>query len=168
VSAAAPPTGKNRGWFVSLAVDERVITKAFGIGGLIVFSSYQPQISIVSGVCGKTGTSFLYTLYLTNGNPVLTDSSGNYSRYQTVDVFVAPPTIDSGSTKNAVNPNQRSAATLTAEQLSIMANLKALGPKNARYGNFYLVVNAMGSDTRYIGVAALPVPFIVHNWKQVQ
>jgi hypothetical protein len=173
VSAASPPTGKNRGWYVRLAADERVITKAFGLSGLIVFSSYQPQVTITSGgggpICGKTGTSFVYSLYLKNGNPVLKDPDTNqFTRYQQVDVFVAPPTVDLGSTKNDANNSQKSSATLTAEQLNIMENLKSYFPRGTRFSSVYYNVAVMGSDTRNMGVAAVPVGILVRNWKQVQ
>ena len=170
VSGPTAPPGLNRGWYIRLRTDERVITKAFGLSGLVVFSSYRPNATTpdANGLCGRTGSSYVYTLYLKNANPVLQDPvSKNLVRFEKIDIFVAPPTVDSGSTKNPNNPNQRSVATLTPEQISIMNNLKATFPKNARFGNFFYVINAMGSDTRFIGVAAVPNPIIVRNWQQV-
>ncbi len=171
VSGALPPTGLNRGWYVRLAVSERVITKTFGLSGLIVFSSFQPQVTSTSGpngpICGRTGQSFVYTIYAKNGNAVLTDPVTNaLTRYQEQNVFMAPPTIDQ-PTKNPYNP-RKSAAQLSQAQLDIMKNLMAFFPKGTRFGNFFYVVEAMGSDTRYVGVAAIPVGILERNWKQVQ
>jgi len=171
VSATSPPTGLNRGWYIRLANNERVITKTFGLSGLIVFSSFQPQVTFTSSgsgpVCGKTGQSFVYTIYAKNGNPVLHDSSGNLVRYQEQNVFMAPPTIDQ-PTKNPNNPNRRSVAQLTPAQMDIMKSLMSYFPKGTKFGNFFYTVEAMGSDTRYVGVAAIPVGILERNWKQVQ
>jgi hypothetical protein len=154
-----------------LAADERVITKTFGLSGLIVFSSFQPHINFSSGgsgpLCGRTGQSFVYTIYAKNGNPVFNDpDTGAPTRYQEENVFMAPPTIDQ-PTKNPYNP-RRSVAQLTQEQTDIMKTLMSYFPKGTRFGNFFYTVEAMGSDTRYVGVAAIPVGILERNWKQVQ
>jgi hypothetical protein len=160
ISATLPPTGKNRGWYLRLATDERVITKAFGLSGLIVFSTYQPQTTFTttSGgpVCGKTGASFAYTIYTKTGNPIIAP--------QEQDVFLAPPTIDSGSTKNPNNPNQTTAEALTTQQLQIMRSLLQYCPKGTKAGNFFYTVNQSGSDTRYVGIAAIPICLVKRNW----
>jgi len=171
VSATAPPTGLNRGWYIRLAADERVITKTFGLSGLVVFSSFQPHINFTSGsggpLCGRTGQSFVYTIYAKNGNAVFNDpATGSPTRYQEQNVFMAPPTIDQ-PTKNPYNP-RKSVAQLSQAQMDIMKNLMAYFPKGTRFGNFFYTVEAMGSDTRYVGVAAIPVGILERNWKQVQ
>ena len=172
VSATTPPTGLNRGWYIRLAADERVITKTFGLSGLIVFSSFQPHINFTSGsggpLCGRTGQSFVYTIYAKNGNPVFNDpATGSPTRYQEQNVFMAPPTIDQ-PTKNPYNASRKTVADLTQAQIDIMKNLMSYFPKCARFGNFFYTVEAMGSDTRYVGVAAIPVGICERNWKQVQ
>jgi Tfp pilus tip-associated adhesin PilY1 len=167
-----PPVGKKRGWYLRLPANERVITKAFGLSGLIVFSAYQPQLNTSTSptgpVCGRTGTSRVYTVYANNGNPVLRDPDTNLdTRFQDSDVFVAPPTVDLGSTKNP-STTQHNAATLTAEQVDIMNHLKSYFPASCKFGNFWYTISAMGSDTRYVGIAAIPMCIIEHNWKDVQ
>jgi hypothetical protein len=82
-------------------------------------------------------------------------------------VFVAPPTVDLGSTKNP-STTQHNAATLTAEQVDIMNHLKSYFPASCKFGNFWYTISAMGSDTRYVGIAAIPMCIIEHNWKDVQ
>jgi hypothetical protein len=110
----------------------------------------------------------VYTIYAKNGNPVLHDpATGALTRYQEQNVFMAPPTIDQ-PTKNPNNPNRRSVATLTAAQMDIMKTLMTYFPKGTKFGNFFYTVEAMGSDTRYVGIAAIPVGILERNWRQVQ
>jgi len=162
-----PATGMKRGWYLRLTPNERVITKAFGLSGLIVFSAYLPDAQPPNPqLCGRTGVSRTYTLYASNGNAVLKKNNA-YTRYQDSPVFQAPPTVDLGSTKNPTT-TQRSAASLTAEQKDIMDRLKSFFPASCKFGNFWYNISAMGSDTRYIGIAAVPMCIIEHNWKEVQ
>jgi Tfp pilus tip-associated adhesin PilY1 len=165
----SPNTGMKRGWSIRLTANERVISKAFGLSGLIVFSAYLPDAlnAPVAGVCGRSGVSRTYTLYANNGNPVLTTTAGVDTRFQDSPVFQAPPTVDLGSTKNPTTP-QHNGETLTASQVSIMEHLKDVFPQSCKFGNFWYNISAMGSDTRYIGLAAVPMCIIEHNWKDVQ
>jgi hypothetical protein len=165
-----PPAGKKKGWYLRLPANERVITKAFGLSGLLVFSSYEPQIttstSTTGPVCGRTGTSRAYTLYLNNGNPVLRDPDTNLdTRFQTSDVFMAPPSVDLGGTKNATATGT-TVERLTPEQIDIMNRLKAYFPQSCRFGNYWYTVSAMGSDTRFVAIAAIPICVVEHNWKE--
>jgi Tfp pilus tip-associated adhesin PilY1 len=167
-----PPVGKKKGWYMRLPANERVITKAFGLSGLLVFSTYEPQLttstSTTGPVCGRTGTSRAYTLYLNNANPVLRDpDTGLDTRFQTSDVFTAPPTVDLGGTKNDTATGS-TVERLTPEQVDIMGRLKAYFPQGCKFGNYWYTVSAMGSDTRFVAIAAIPICFIEHNWKEVQ
>jgi hypothetical protein len=166
-----PPAGKNRGWYLRLLANERVITPAFALGGLVVVSSYEPDPppppAATGALCGHTGTSRVYTVYASNGNPVLHDTVLNQDvRFQEVDVFVAPPTVDSGSTKNPAT-GQHSAGELSATQENIMKHLKDYFPTGTKFGNFWFNVSAMGSDTRYVGIAAIPIGIFERNWKSL-
>jgi Tfp pilus tip-associated adhesin PilY1 len=172
-----PPLGKKKGWYMRLPANERVIAKAFGLSGLLVFSSYEPQLTTSTSssgpVCGRTGTSRAYTLYLNTARSVVP--------FQESDVFIAPPTVDIGGTKNP-SPGGGSGgsggsgggsdgsdvAALTPEQVDIMENLKSYFPSSCRFGNYWYTVSAMGSDTRFVAIAAVPICFIEHNWKEVQ
>lgn len=174
-----PDAGKNRGWFLRLEPNERVITPAFALAGLVVFSSYEPNVTATGPgngngnngdppVCGRTGVSRVYTIFANNANAVLRDpGSGLRPRFQEVPVFVAPPNVDSGATKNEPNP-QNSAETLTPAQQEILEELKKFFPRGTRFGNFWYTVSAMGSDTRYVGIAAIPIGILESNWKKIQ
>ena len=125
-----------------------------------------PQVTFTTGpsgpVCGRTGESNAFTIYANNGDPVL--STGD--RFQLVPVFLAPPTVDQGGTKNAAN-GQRANDVLTAQQSDIMQHLKSFMPKGTKFGNFWWNVSALGSDTRYVGIAAIPIGIMERNWKEI-
>ena len=162
-----PQAGKSRGWFLRLESNERVITSAFALGGLIIFTSYEPDVVTAtpgpSGpVCGRTGTSRAYTVLAGNANPLLATSD----RFQEVPVVASPPTVDRGQTKNPANP-AASLENLTSEQLEIMQKLKGIFPKACKFGNYYWNVYSMGSDTRVVGIAAIPICITEQNWKDI-
>ncbi len=163
----APLAGKSRGWFLRLEPNERVITSAFALGGLVIFSTYEPDAtSVTTGpggpVCGRTGTSRAYTILAGNANPLLTDDH----RFQEVPVVTSPPTVDRGQTKNQAS-SASSLEDLTAEQVEIMEKLKDLFPKGTKFGNYYWNVYSMGSDTRVVGIAAIPIGIMEQNWKDI-
>jgi hypothetical protein len=162
-----PDPGKNRGWFLRLDRDERVIAPAFGIAGVLIFSSYEPQVTVSGGaggpVCGRTGTSRVYIVFAKNANGILEDAGGDPIRFEERSVFLAPPTIDFGPTQNQAD--EQRVETLTAAQRAIMEELKQYCPEGSRFGNYWYEVSAMGSDTSYQGIAAIPICVLQRNWK---
>jgi hypothetical protein len=176
-----PNPGKSRGWFLRLDANERVITPAFGLVGFLTFSSYEPQITVSGGAsgptCGRTGLSRVYLLFANNANGVL-KVAGLATRYQEVPVFLAPPTIDSGPTQNGTGGTAGGNGTggtgvgaggtgsLTTDQQAILAELKKYFSTGTRFGNYWYDVSAMGSDTRYVGIAAIPIGIVQQNWKE--
>src|SRR6185436_16898623 len=73
----APQTGFQRGWFMELDPDERVITQAFGLAGVIIFSGYKPQVDIEINqdkqqVCSRSGDSRIFVVYANNANALMT------------------------------------------------------------------------------------------------
>jgi hypothetical protein len=71
-------SGSERGWFMLLDPDERVITKAFGVGGILIFSSFQPVVLVgeegqgndAEVFCSLTGHSRNFVVFTANGNAV--------------------------------------------------------------------------------------------------
>jgi type IV pilus assembly protein PilY1 len=182
----SPSAGKARGWFLRLGAGERVITPAFGLVGFLTFSSYEPQVTVSGGsggpVCGRTGLSRVYVVFSSNANGVLKGpTAGSTQRFSEVPVFLAPPTIDSGPTQNrprseggpgggsggATDPDGDGREdTLSLDQREIMEELKKYFPPDTRFGNYWYDVSAMGSDTRYVGIAAIPIGILQKNWKE--
>jgi Tfp pilus tip-associated adhesin PilY1 len=118
-------TGSQRGWFMLLDADERVITKAFGVSGILIFSSFQPQVFIeterergeVTNICTRFGRSRNFVVFAFNGNPVAnldTDTATGVTpgpgpqppggegldRFLVLDDFVTSPFVEQAHTQN--------------------------------------------------------------------
>jgi Tfp pilus tip-associated adhesin PilY1 len=163
----APAAGKQRGWFMALEDDERVITQAFGLAGVVIFSSYQPAITQNGPVCARGGNSRIFVVYANNANPLMT-VDGDKSRYRNVPEFVTNPYVEQGATKNPNNqrPGDRNSEQLSAEQLEIMETLKKFFPPCAKFGNYWISVGGIRSDTGYERYATIPIGICQRNWKE--
>ena len=168
----APSAGKQRGWFMDLEVDERVITQAFGLGGVVIFSSYRPAIDIEADqngqkVCARGGDSRIFVVFANNANALMT-VDGIKSRYRTVPEFVTNPYVEQGATKNPdpQRPDDHHSEQLDPEQLEIMAALKKFFPPCAKFGNYWISVSGIRSDTGYERYATIPIGICQRNWKE--
>jgi hypothetical protein len=117
------------GWYLVLGEDERVITEAFALSGLTIFSAYVPQTFVgedtsagedateeeeerVCGedieavgadtVCSQRGTSNIYVVNTTNADGLLT-VAGSRARSKAVADFVTNPFTEPGQTKSRVS-----------------------------------------------------------------
>jgi Tfp pilus tip-associated adhesin PilY1 len=163
-----PPTGLNAGWVLLLNPDERLITQAFGLSGVVIFSSYNPQVVVTgsgsSVVCARSGDSRQFIVFANNGNSVLS-TGGSPSRYLTIPEFVTNPFVEQGATKNAPATNKNSEQ-LDAIQQGIYNTLKKFAPKHARFANYWYSVSAVRSDTGYVREATIPISIVINNWKE--
>ncbi|HSF41531.1 MAG TPA: hypothetical protein VLT87_17155, partial [Thermoanaerobaculia bacterium] len=172
-----PEAGKQRGWYLRLEPDERIITQGFGLSGIVIFSSFQPQI-VVSGssgsgsgngaagradaVCARGGDSRIFVVLATNANPL---TSGG--RFRLVPEFVTNPYVEQGSTKNPPGSGDtRDTEDLDAVQQEIMKALKKLAPKDCKFANYWISVSGIRSDTGYERYATIPICGIRRNWKE--
>jgi hypothetical protein len=162
-----PGAGKDRGWFLQLQTDERVITQTFGLSGVIIFSSFSPQDVVDStGVCARGGNSQIYVVYANNANSVM-QVGGTATKFRVVPKFVTNPYVEQGSTKNAPGsstpPNSEQ---LDATQQQILSELKKFFPKGTKFANYWISVSGIRSDTGYERYATIPVGIIERNWKE--
>jgi Neisseria PilC beta-propeller domain len=167
----SPETGYQRGWFMALDADERVITQAFGLAGIIIFSGYKPQVDIEVNqdrqqVCSRGGDSRIFVVYANNAGALMT-VDGARSRYRVVPEFVTNPYVEQSATKN---PNDRTpdnnSEQLSPEQLEILATLKKLFPPGTKFGNYWISVSGIRSDTGYERYATIPIGIVERNWKE--
>lgn len=162
------PTSAQPGWYLPLEDDERVITQAFALGGVTVFSSFVPQLdtSVLAGnevVCANRGTSRVYVLFTTNANPVFDTGF----RFRTVPDLVTEPFTEVGQIKNAVSGNgDPTADDLTDNLRDVMESLKRAFPDSCRFANFTINVKALRSDTGVEFIAPVPVCITQRNWKE--
>ena len=175
-----PETGRERGWVMHLDPDERVITQAFGLSGIVIFSSYKPQIVITEddgngngyggggrdddSLCARGGTSRVFVVFANNANSIM-QSEGADTRFLTVPEFVTNPFVEQGATKNESASNNHSEK-LDDIQKGIMESLKELYPEGTKFANYWISVSGIRSDTGYVRYATIPIGIIQKNWKE--
>jgi type IV pilus assembly protein PilY1 len=164
-----------RGWFLKLdaALDERVVTPSDAIAGIIVFSTFIPEIDDTTAdpdnsslkLCEKSGDSRNYVVFATNGNGAYTDDLGNPSRFETVaNSFVTEPYVEQGQTRNY---SSEAEDPLDPRLRSVMESIKELLPKDCRFNDSYRFdIKTVRSDTGVVKIAPLPVCIRETNWKQ--
>lgn len=165
-----PQTGKRRGWYMQLLPDERVITQAFGLAGVVIFSTYLPSIDVETNdedqqVCARGGDSRIFVVYANNANPVMT-VDGDKSRYRTVPEFVTNPYVEQGATKNPSSSQDNHSEQLSDEQLEIMEAVKQFFPSCAKFANYWVSISGIRSDTGYERYATIPIGICSRNWKE--
>ncbi|HBL29264.1 MAG TPA: hypothetical protein DD490_20730 [Acidobacteria bacterium] len=163
------PEGSNKaGWYMNLGEGERVITQAFGLAGVLVFSSYLPSREdpdVVTGLCARSGTSRIFVVYANNADAIMT-VDGSKSRYRTVPEFVTNPYVEQGATKNPASSGDGNSENLSAEQLEILKTLKSFFPPGTKFGNYWISVSGIRSDTGYERYATIPIGILERNWKE--
>ncbi|HET9225934.1 MAG TPA: hypothetical protein VFR31_04665, partial [Thermoanaerobaculia bacterium] len=171
-----PQPGQERGWYMRLDPDERVITQGFGLSGVIIFSGFQPQVTLSDpspgggnrnddAVCARGGTSRIFVVLAGNGNSLLT-SGGVPTRFRTVPEFVTNPYVEQGSTKNPDGGTGANSEILDQTQKDILAELKKLYPAGTKFANYWISVSGIRSDTGYVRYATIPVGIVQRNWKE--
>lgn len=172
-----PPTGKDRGWFMRLEPDERVITQAFGLSGILIFSSYQPQVVVSGGsggggrnddaVCARSGDSRIFVVFANNANAIMS-VAGSPSRFRLVPEFVTSPYVEQGTTKNPSpgGGDTRDSEDLDEIQRQIMAALRERAPRECKFANYWFSVSGIRSDVKYERYATIPICTIQRNWKE--
>jgi len=163
------PTSAQPGWFLPLEDDERVITQAFALGGVTVFSSFIPilETSTLGGnevVCANRGVSRVYVLFTSNANAVFDTGF----RFRTVPDLVTEPFTEVGQIKSSVNGN---GSGQTADDLSdnlreVMESLKQAYPDSCRFANFTINIKSLRSDTGVEFIAPVPVCITQRNWRE--
>src|SRR6185436_10740657 len=178
------PEGQ-RGWFLRLNVDERVITDAFALSGVTFFSSYQPDTCIGSldpntnvctppsnnapKLCAKTGRSRIFIVNTTNSNSFMVGADNQRTKFFMVSNFVTNPYTEQGPTKNPLSntPTGTNADQLTASLTQVMEELKKLFPKNCKFTNYRLDIKTISADTGVVFIAPVPVCIVEKNWKEM-
>jgi Tfp pilus tip-associated adhesin PilY1 len=166
-----------RGWYLALdaALDERVVTPADGLAGIIVFSTYLPLIDDDTSdpdnsslkLCSRGGNSRNYVVFTTNGNGAYADDDGNPMRYDLVtNSFVTEPYVEQGQTRNYTSD---SSDPLDARLRGVMEAIRDLLPEDCRYNESYRFdIKTVRSDTGVVKIAPMPVCIRETNWKQYQ
>jgi Tfp pilus tip-associated adhesin PilY1 len=167
----APSGGNNRGWVLNLQTEERVVTKAFGLGGTIIFSTYTPDAlqPDSTGKCSFHGDSHNFVVFANNANPIAS-VNGTLTRYTVVtDALVTNPYVEPGATKN---PPVKGASAPTpvndAARLQGIEDTLALQfcPKTSRIGHYWWDVKTVDQNTKLTWIARVPICITIKNWKE--
>ena len=166
-----------RGWFLALDPEERVITDAFALAGVTFFSSFQPDVQVAGNqdpLCSKTGDSRIFIVNTTNANSFMLDLNGAETRFVTASTFVTQPYTEQGTNRDGSGgggggpppPPGGSADELTDQLRQVMEEMKELFPQECKFANYRIDIKTIAADTGVIFIAPVPVCLIEQNWKE--
>ena len=173
-----------RGWYLVLDANERLITDPFGLSGVTFFSTFKPNIEIVGSrdpLCSRTGISRLFIVSTVNGNPFLTDIDGTTQlRNMVVSQFVTNPFTEQRLTQNTpgggsgggggpedppgTGPEETLCDTPTMERLS--RELQKLFPPACKFGNQAVDIKTISASTNLLCIASIKVCVFKRDWKE--
>jgi type IV pilus assembly protein PilY1 len=165
----------NRGWYLVLDPDERLITDPFALSGVSFFSTFKPDVEVTGGkdpLCSKTGLSRIFVVSTVNGNPFLNDVNNTLVRNLEVKNFVTNPFTEAGLTKNTAGsggsggstPPEEICDTPTLNRLK--QTLQTLFPARCKFSNQTVDIKTISADTRLLCIAPVPVCTIEKNWRE--
>ncbi len=160
-------SGMRSGWVMQLDVNERVISNAFSLSGITVFTGYTPTTGIdpaLGNLCSKGGDSRIFTVMTTTADAVM-KSGNNPIRFVLKDNFVTNPFTEQSQTKNASASDQQGQQ-LTSDQQELFDKLKTLFPQNCKFSNFRVDIKTVRADTKLVLIAPVPVCIVQKNWKE--
>ncbi len=163
-----PGVGVDPGWYFPLGANEKLITEAFTLTGITVFTIYDPLILEDDDVCAFSGDSkiFVVNTVTTEGYQIQA-GAGERTRYITAPTFTTQPFVEYSATKNPGAANSGTSADDWTEELGdIYRSLKKLFPSGAKFANYTLDIKTVRSDTGVIFIAPVPIAINPHNWKE--
>ena len=153
------------GWYLELEPGERVISEAFSLAGVTIFSSYLPEetISEDGTICRRSGDSKVYVVTSTASNTLLSSNE----RFFTVEGgYLSPPFAETSQTKNPTDGDgDPTADDLPDDMVSVISEIKKLLPTNCKYANYTINIKAVRDDTGIQFLAAIPICTVEANWK---
>ena len=147
-----------------------MITKSFGLSGVIFFSSYlpaRPEGGDTTGTCASSGISRLYAVFTTNGVGI---RSGK-ERFKEVGDFVTQPFVDSGGTARGkpddpTKPPDDGGACDEDELQAIRTSLMSQLPAECNFAQYSINVMTLQSQSGLECVVPIPVCVVQRNWKE--
>lgn len=154
------------GWFMELQEEERVIAAPFALSGLLTFLTFQPDEVISGGgrTCANAGQGRAFTVLSINGDPL----RAGQPRFTIIDDLPTSPYTEVGVTKNPVPSSGQTEEGIPPELEPVLNALKALFPKECRFGNYTINVKTRRADTGIEFIAPIPVCIVQKNWKGQQ
>ena len=157
----------DRGWWMELEPDERLVGKPFVLSGVLFFSTFEPRDlpTVEEGLCQTFGTARIYGVFVTGGDPVLFDDGDRTRFLDTTGLVTAPFAIQYG-TKNKPK-SSGSGSGLTADQETILKELKKLFPENCSFPPAARVdIAVQRASTGIVIVAPTPQCVLIGGWQE--
>lgn len=165
------PAGQ-RGWYLVLDVNERVINDPFALSGVTFFSTYKPRVELTATKegpqCSKTGFSRIFIVNTLNADPFVQPPQGVTTpptRHFEVPNFVTNPFTEQRQTKNKTDGDDDEICDDPTKN-AIMESLKTLFPPACKFGNSMVDIKTIAADTSLVCIAPVPVCLIQKNWKE--
>lgn len=167
-----------RGWFMPLALEERLISPPAGLIGVTFFATFEPHVTnetceVGPGCnenpqCSLSGNSRIYVVGSASAEGLLVTVDDPKARFMEVSGFVTEPFTEQGlSRSRSGSGDDETADDLTEREREIMESLQKLMPANCRFGNHRIDIKVIGADTRLERIAAVPICIIEKNWMEV-
>jgi Tfp pilus tip-associated adhesin PilY1 len=152
-------TGDQRGWVLRLGDDERVVSDAFAVSGVLTFATFDPDRP---EHCSFGGHGRVYSLNATNADPL---SGAQGERALAIEGLAGAATVTSAGFSvegagQAVDPFA------SAELQGIRDTLRDLFPADCRFGSFVLDVSATSANRELLALAQIPVCIARRNWTE--
>jgi len=160
-----------RGWFFELQPKERVVTNAFALSGITVFSTFIPRVDPAIGAdggpaCALRGISRAFAVFTTNGVGTLFDQNGVRVRTLEISSLATEAFVERGQTKNPPQDGQPTSDALSAQLERVMQELMTLFPQNCKFANYRLDIKTISANTGVVHIAPVPVCIIEKNWRE--
>jgi len=182
------PTGSFKpGYFFDLPGDgvandpnERLLSEAFALSGLLIFGTYVPKPIVVgsnNAVCADTGDTHVFLLNVNNGDAISSQvgtegtgtPTGTSNRYFVLSKDLGLNVTTAESTPIIVtktNPNPPAESPLSSAVKDVMAQIVKMMPSSCRFTNKRININVTDTFNTTYNVGAVPVCIIEKNWKE--
>jgi hypothetical protein len=169
----APPSTQRPGWVLELDANEKLVSRATAISGLLSFTTFvsdgahgQEASASPGGMGGGcfdvSGHGRVYRLLATNADPLT-----GAERHLTQNGFAGEPfVVTSGFTEQSALPSGAIDPFAGPELARVRETLMSLFPPGCRFGNYRLRVGVSGSGGQQVPVAEVPQCVRVRNWKE--
>ncbi len=155
-------TGTVSGYTLVLGAAERLISRPFALSGLLVFTTYDPEIQVNDQDCSPSGASNLYSVLTTSGNPL-----PERDRFRTVGGFVSDPYAElSSAAEQGGSDGGDSDATGPEDIEKLREVMKSQLPRNCKFPNLSINIKALRADTGVEWLVPVPVCVQQGSWKQ--
>ena len=160
------------GWYLTLAADEKVITEAFSLAGITIFTSLIPtEVTNDDGTCSRAGESHIFIVGTVTALGYSIPEGGTLAdreRSTSVPRFTTPPFVEQSATKNpeAGGASDQHADYITESLGLIRDELKSLQSIRCRYANYTQNIKTIRSDTGLVFIAPIPLCIDPTSWKE--